>query len=148
MQAETYLQDPDCTCSSLRRAARALTLAYDEALRPLGLRIGQFSVLRRLRIVGEITVADLAELLALDRTTLARNLKPLERDALISVRVGQDRRERVLALTPEGVAMFEKARPLWQATNKVFAARFGGPRTTSLHAELAAAAAIGQEMSS
>jgi DNA-binding MarR family transcriptional regulator len=147
MQANPSAEYPQCTCYALRRASRALTLAYDEALRPTGLRIGQLSILRRLRAVGEITVAELAELLALDRTTLARNLKPLERDALVRVRVGDDRRERLLSLTPGGGVMLDQAMPLWHAANAVFAGRYGEPRTSNLLAELAAAATVGQEMS-
>jgi DNA-binding MarR family transcriptional regulator len=140
------VDDLPCACSALRRTARALTLAYDEALRPTGLRIGQFSILRRLRAVGEITVAELADLLALDRTTLARNLKPLERDALVGVRVGSDRRERLLALTPQGAAALDGAVPLWLEANARFNAQYGETRTARLHKELAAAAAVGGEM--
>ena len=71
-----------CNCSTLRSATRVLTQAYDEVLRPSGLRTTQFSILARLAGVGPVPLSELAELLAMDRTTLARNLRPL--DARIS----------------------------------------------------------------
>src|SRR6201987_4350623 len=88
--------DTPCVCATLRRAARAITAAYDAALAPSGLRITQFSILRRLARLGPLPVTRLAAESALDRSTIGRNLNPLERRGLVRIEVGNvDQRERV-----------------------------------------------------
>src|SRR5438876_11565211 len=100
-----------CNCSTLRSATRVLTQAYDEVLRPSGLRTTQFSILARLAGVGPVPLSELAELLAMDRTTLARNLRPLEREDFLRLEVGSDRRERLIHLTPAGRRALARAMP-------------------------------------
>src|ERR1700744_5613202 len=109
-----------CNCSSLRSATRVLTQAYDEVLRPSGLRMSQFSILARTAALGELPMSELAEHLAMDRTTLGRNLQPLERDDLIQIQVGQDRRERLISLTPNGRKALARAKPLWDRIHQRF----------------------------
>jgi DNA-binding MarR family transcriptional regulator len=134
----------NCNCTSLRSASRTLSLAYDEVLRPSGLRVGQFSILARLAAVGEVTVVEFAEMLAMDRTTLARNLRPLERDGLIHIRVGKDRRERVIDLTRRGDAMLQQALPLWRSVHERFEKRFGNGRAKELRELLGNVVAAGR----
>lgn len=106
--------DSPCACTTLRQATRAVTAAYDAALAPVGLRITQFSVLRTLARLGPVPVTRLAAEVALDRSTMGRNLDPLERQGLVRLEVGKvDQRERVAHLTAEGEAAIAKALPLW-----------------------------------
>ena len=104
-----------CICSTLRRATRAITATYDAALAPSGLRVTQFAVLRTLARLGPLPVTRLAAETALDRSTMGRNLDPLERRGLVRIEVGQaDQRERVAHLTATGEAAVETALPYWR----------------------------------
>jgi len=112
-----------CACATLRRAARAVTAAYDAALAPSGLRITQFSILRKLARLGALPVTRLAAEAALDRSTMGRNLNPLERRGLVRIEVGNvDQREHVVYLTAAGEAAIEAALPYWRKTQKRIAA--------------------------
>src|SRR5215471_15871327 len=107
-----------CLCLHVQRAARALARRFDEVLRPVGLTSGQFSLLMSLNRPAPPTMGSVAQLLAMDRTTLTANLKPLERRGLISVTVDpEDRRGRRLALTNEGRTVLNKAAPIWKSTH-------------------------------
>lgn len=104
-----------CLCLHAQRAARALARRFDAALRPFGLTSGQFSLLMSLNRPNPPTVGSVADLLAMDRTTLTANLKPLERRGLLrSTADGADRRVRRLELTPEGMAVLVAAVPVWR----------------------------------
>lgn len=104
-----------CLCLATRRAARALSRRYDEALRPVGLTSGQFSLLMSLNRPQPPTLGSVATLLAMDRTTLTANLKPLERRGLVESRVDpEDRRGRRLALTEDGREALRSAVPIWE----------------------------------
>src|ERR1700704_3242991 len=113
---ETTIRVRDtCLCLHLQRAARAVARRFDELLRPMGLTSGQFSLLTSLNRAEPPTIRSVAELLAMDRTTLTANLKPLERRGLVRVRVdAADRRGRRLALTASGRALLGAASPLWK----------------------------------
>lgn len=102
-----------CTCFNLRKASRAVTQLFDEKLKPSGLLATQFTILVAISVAGSGTMNDLAKGLVMDRTTLTRNLKPLERQGLIVIQAGQDQRVRVVSLTDEGRAALAKALPLW-----------------------------------
>ena len=104
-----------CLCLHLRRAARAATRRYDAALRPAGLTSGQFSLLMALNRAEPAMIAAVADLLAMDRTTLTAALKPLARRGLVEVVVDPaDRRSRPLLLTPAGHDLLVAALPLWR----------------------------------
>ena len=103
-----------CVCANLRKAARVVTQAYDEVFRPLDLKATQIIILVRVAKAGSMTINVLAEKLSLDRTTLTRNLKPLQRGGYLRVDAGKDKRERVVVLTPKGQAVLVKAFPLWK----------------------------------
>jgi DNA-binding MarR family transcriptional regulator len=104
-----------CLCLHVQRAARALARRFDDALRPVGLTQGQFSLLTSLNRAEPPTIGAVAALLALDRTTLTANLKPLERRGLVKVKVDpDDKRSRRLMLTPAGRATVAAAAPIWK----------------------------------
>ncbi len=125
-----------CVCYALRRAARAATQAFDDRLRPSGLRVTQLSLLAAVSNFGPITMQRLAERLGMDRTTLKRNLAPLLRDGLIAVAPGADRRERAVAITTEGHARAMAAIPLWRIAQDEAVARVGAERWRAMRAEL------------
>lgn len=105
-----------CMCASLRRASRALTRFYEEALRSTGLHSSQFTILQVLSLGGETTQGVLAEILAMDSTTLTRTLSIMRRHGWIAERRGDDRRERWLRLTKPGEIQLKRALPLWEET--------------------------------
>ena len=103
-----------CLCLHAQRAARALARRFDRVLRPLGLTHGQFSLMMALNRPAPPSIGDVATVLAMDRTTLTANLKPLERRGLVKVSVDKDdRRGRRLTLTASGRALLAAAAPLW-----------------------------------
>jgi DNA-binding MarR family transcriptional regulator len=108
----------ECTASRLRRATRTTGRIYDQALAPSGLRETQFSVLIGLSLAGKVPLLRLAEELGLDRTTLTRNLGPLERDGLVSSSPGKDQRVRLLQLTDAGRRAVQRAYPLWEEAQR------------------------------
>ena len=103
-----------CACARVRRAARSLTDLYDEALRPVDLKITQFSVLRTIDRMGMVNISSLAAEMALDRSTLGRNLAVLERQGLVGLSDGEDQRERTVALTGRARRLLDRAVPLWE----------------------------------
>lgn len=104
-----------CLCLHLQRAARKVARIFDDAFRPLGITNGQFSLLISLNRPEPPVMGDVAALLALDRTTLTANLKPLERRGLVVVSPDpNDRRSRRLALTAEGEELMNRAYPIWR----------------------------------
>jgi DNA-binding MarR family transcriptional regulator len=122
---ETTLMVRDCClCLHVQRAARALARRFDEVLRPVGLTNGQFSLLMSLNRPKPAGMGSVASLLAMDRTTLTAALKPLERRGLIKVMADpEDRRSRLLALTPKGTRLLAEAMPIWESTHREVEAR-------------------------
>lgn len=107
-----------CLCLHTQRAARALARLFDDALRPLGLTNGQFSLLMALNRPEPPTIGALAPFLAMDRTSLTAALKPLQRRGLVDVAPGEaDRRSRVVAITPGGITLLRDALPIWRETH-------------------------------
>lgn len=104
-----------CLCLHVHRAARSLARRFDEALRPFDLTHGQFSLLVSLNRPEPPTIGSVATLLAMDRTTLTANLKPLERRGLVTISVdADDKRSRRLGITAAGRALLAKAYPVWR----------------------------------
>lgn len=114
-----------CHCLAVRQAARQITQLYDHHLAPTGLRATQFAILRTLARRQPATMQTLAAAIIMDRTTLTRSLRPLEREGLIAVARGQDNRTRVLTLTPAGEARLEAAHAHWMTAQADFETRFG-----------------------
>jgi DNA-binding MarR family transcriptional regulator len=122
-----------CNCLALREATRHVTQFYDQFLAPSGLRTTQFSILIRLRLAGPMTINALAKSLVMDRTTLGRNILPLEREGLIEIVPGSvDRRSKVVHLTEVGAARLRAARAGWSQAQKNFETAFGRRRATHL----------------
>ncbi len=112
--------DGHCTCAVLRRTARKVTQSYDRALRPAGIKLTQYSVLANIGRDDALSITELAERLAMDRTTLTRNLRPMERAGWIKIGLGPNRRSRSVAITDAGRRVFETAFPLWQEAERRF----------------------------
>jgi DNA-binding MarR family transcriptional regulator len=119
-----------CMCASFRRASRALTQLYDDALRPAGLRVTQFTILQALSLTGEVSQGELGDLLAMDSTTLTRTLRLMR--GWIEERPGQDRRERRLRLSTTGHKQLKRAKVPWQALQAQLRSSFGADRWNEL----------------
>ena len=128
-----------CLCLHLRRAARAVARRFDAALRPLDLTNGQFSLLMSLNRPDPPSIGSVSALLAMDRTTLTANLKPLERRGLVKIMVDEtDQRTRRLALTPAGRALLVAAGPVWRRTHAAIDRLLAGSTPDRLRADLRA----------
>ena len=122
-----------CNCLALRQAARQVTQFYDRFLGPSGLRATQYSILARLKRQGSMTINALAAELVMDRTTLGRNILPLQRDGLIAIgRSKTDRRSKQLRLTSAGAARFAAAFAAWTRAQASFERTFGADRARDL----------------
>lgn len=126
-----------CNCLALRQATRHVTQFYDRFLAPSGLRTTQFSILVRLRLAGPMSINALAKSLVMDRTTLGRNILPLEREGLIEIVPDPaDGRSKVVRLTEVGAARLRAARAGWTQAQREFEALFGGARASRLRGML------------
>jgi DNA-binding MarR family transcriptional regulator len=135
--ASDWTNPAACNCLALRQAARHVTQFYDQFLAPAGLRSTQYSILARLQRKGAMTINALAAELVMDRTTLGRNMLPLQRDGLIAIGPGKfDRRSKELRLTAAGVARFRAARKGWNEAQACFQAAFGAKRAKAMRALL------------
>lgn len=112
------MTDDICLCTGLRQAAHAMTEIYDEALAPSGLKITMFRVIRRLSEADEPTISELAGIVGLDRSSLGRNLKVLEREGLVTFTGGADERSKLVQLTSRGRKALKTALPLWRSVQK------------------------------
>jgi DNA-binding MarR family transcriptional regulator len=121
-----------CICASFRRASRALTQLYEDALRPVGLRATQFTVLQTLSLAGEVTQGELGQILAMDSTTLTRTLNIMGRHGWIAKRRGEDRREWRMQLSKAGKAQFKKALPHWEKAQTRLRRRLGDELSDNL----------------
>jgi DNA-binding MarR family transcriptional regulator len=137
---ETTLHVRDhCLCLHVRRAARTVARRFDDALRSLDLTNGQFSLMMSLNRPKPPKMGEVSDLLAMDRTTLTANLKPLERRGLVAVKAdSEDKRSRRMALTPAGLALLDKAVPVWVKTEAETEALLGGSDPDRLRADLRA----------
>jgi DNA-binding MarR family transcriptional regulator len=135
----------DCTCFNLRKAARAITQVYDAAIEPSGMRATQFSVLQVISLSDGAPMMRVAQRLGMDRTTLTRNLAPLERSGWVRSEQGPDRRERTLSLTRSGRAALDRAKPLWQAAQDRIVGKIGAAQWQALRGGLDALVSAAQE---
>src|SRR5215216_5038390 len=103
-----------CMCASFRRVSRTLTQLYDDALRPIGLRATQFTLLQALSLTGEVSQGELGQMLAIDSTTLTRTLEIISGHGWIQESRGEDRRERLLRLSKSGQRKLDRALPIWE----------------------------------
>lgn len=114
-----------CACSQLRRTSRAVSALYDSFLAPAGLTVTQYALLVTIARGSAVTKTSLAERLGMDRTTLTRNLRPLERDGLVRSKAGADRREHLVELTGKGLNGLEAGYACWKQAQERFVSIFG-----------------------
>jgi DNA-binding MarR family transcriptional regulator len=119
-------------CASFRRASRTLTQLYEDALRPVGLRATQFTVLQTLSLAGEVTQGELGQILAMDSTTLTRTLTIMGRHGWIAKRHGEDRREWRMRLSKRGESQFKQALPHWEKAQTQLRRRLGDELSDNL----------------
>jgi DNA-binding MarR family transcriptional regulator len=133
MPADNPLSPEECNCFALRAAARHVTQFYDQVLAPTGLRTTQFSILAKLKRKGPLTINALAQDMVMDRTTLGRNILPLERDELIRIEpAASDRRAKELHLTKAGEKRLKAARQRWSVAQARFEDSFGAMHAADL----------------
>ena len=132
-----------CYCAMLRKASRRISRVYDAALAPVGLKTTQFSLLAAIDRAGEATIGELAEILVMDRSTLGHNLRPLEREGLLTLSTeGGDARTRRVRLTVSGVRLLAEARRIWREAQERFESTFGSGKAAALHGTLLEVAAL------
>jgi DNA-binding MarR family transcriptional regulator len=142
MPTETLPKPEDCNCFAVRSAARHVSQFYDQFLAPIGLRTTQFSILAKLKERGPLTINTLAKVMVMDRTTLGRNILPLERDGLMQIGPSaSDRRAKQLHLTNAGEKRLQAARKAWSQAQAQFETSFGTKRAAELRAMLRSVAA-------
>jgi DNA-binding MarR family transcriptional regulator len=133
----TLLIRDSCLCLSVQQAARALARRFDDALRPLDLTNGQFSLLMALNRPAPPKMGDVAQLLSMDRTTLTAALKLLERRRLVATKPDDDdKRTRRIALTPAGHALLREALPVWKRHHAQLEKHLGATSATKLRDDL------------
>jgi DNA-binding MarR family transcriptional regulator len=126
----------NCLGLQIRKATRLVTQLYDEYLQPSGLRSTQFNLLVAIALAQAVPLTHLAEIMVLDRTTLARNLKPLESQGLVIVEPGEDKRVHLISLTERGSQRLEQALPYWRQAQDKVKARLGQAQWEALRADL------------
>ncbi len=126
----------ECLCFNIRKASRMVTQIYDEIMQETGLRGTQFTILANIAGYQLLTISVLAEKLVMDRTTLTRNLKPLERQRLIVITPGEDRRTRSIQLSACGHQTLASALPLWRQAQQKITKQMGKKRLNHLIKEL------------
>lgn len=125
------MQTP-CYCAALRAATRKTTALYDEALAPAGIGVAQFSLMRRIQGAGTVSLTELARLAELDRSTVGRNVKVLERMGLLAETAAGDQRETTIMLTEAGRETVRRGRPLWEEAQRRVEAALGEAGADSL----------------
>jgi DNA-binding MarR family transcriptional regulator len=131
-----------CACTRVRTAARLMTRAYDEALRPSGVSAAQLAILAAVDVDEATSIAELSKRLAMDRTTLSRNLKPLENARWIRLGAEGWKRSRTVHITAEGRQRLARATVLWEAVQADFLKRFGKSHWSRAEADLRAIATL------
>jgi DNA-binding MarR family transcriptional regulator len=129
-----FIECGQCLCLASRRAARALTRAFDRQLRPHGIRATQFSILTMLLLRGPLPVGELADHLGVERTTLTRNLALIEEAGWVDIRPGADARSRVVRATKKARAAVTAALPAWRKAQQTASAAVGHSAVDALHA--------------
>jgi DNA-binding MarR family transcriptional regulator len=127
-----------CICIALRKASRRMTARYDEALLPAGITLAQFSLLKTTNRHAPVSLTRLSELTELDRSTLGRNVRVLERLGLVLMSDADDHREAAISLTPAGTDTLERALPLWREAQHRISDQLGDNGRQQLEALLVA----------
>lgn len=126
----------ECYCAILRQAARKVTAVYDTALEPFGINLAQYSLLRTIERAAPLSLTRLGRLVELDRSTVGRNVRLIERLGLVQLAAGADQREATVALTEAGQALLARAEPAWRGAQAQVEARLGTETAGQLRALL------------
>ncbi len=131
------IMETDCYCTTARAATRKMTAMYDAALVPAGVNVAQFGLLRRLSVATALSVAELAQAAELERSTVTRNARVLQRRGLVDIGESEtDRRTATIVLTPEGVHTLRRGEPLWEEAQSRFEAQVGAGDAQALRSLL------------
>ena len=130
------LDQTACNCLALRQATRHVSQIYDGHLAAAGLKTTQYSILAKLNRLGPLSINELAKLMVMDRTTLGRAVRPLERDKLLTIEADEDARRRKLKLTAAGEHRLKTAAAKWREAQKEFETRFGVPDSAEMRTVL------------
>ena len=122
----------ECICATLRVAARKMTARYDAALAPIGINLAQFSLLRNINRAGSVSLTELGRRVELDRSTIGRNVRVLQRMGLVQVTPGADQREATVALAEPGRDVLRRGAPLWDGVQDRIASDLGAAGVTQL----------------
>ncbi len=139
--AKRPIDDELCNCTVLRKAARRVSILYDHALDSAGVRLTQYALLAEIDRTGPMTITELANAMVMERNGLGHNLQPLERDGLVRMEIGSDRRSRIIVMTELGRQRLAEAKPLWRRAQKRFATAFEADEINALRALLTIAVA-------
>ena len=135
-QPPPALEPADCNCLALRQAARHVSQIYERHLAAEGLKSTQYSILSKLNRLGPQSINELAKAMVMDRTTLGRAVRPLERDRLLTIEAGEDGRVRRLKLTAAGLTKVKAAAAQWREAQKEFEQAYGVPESAELRSAL------------
>lgn len=138
LRVYTRIMAHSCFCILLRQASRKTSAIYDEALAPLGINVAQFSLLRRLDRAGTLSITELARTAELDRSTMGRNAKVLQRMGLVEPGQGEDHRETNIRLTDTGRELLARGGPLWDKAQEEIEDKLGNDGVEQLQALLQA----------
>ena len=130
------LEPTECNCLALRQAARHVSQLYDSHLAAVGLKGTQHSILSKLNRLGPLSINELAKAMVMDRTTLGRAVRPLERDKLLTIEAGEDGRVRRLKLTAAGLTKVKSAAVQWREAQKEFEQAYGPAEAAELRSAL------------
>ena len=132
------MSDHPCICVAVRKASRRLTAVYDEVLAPEGINLAQFSLLRNISRSGPVSLTQLGEIVELDRSTLGRNVRVLERMGLVKLSAGADQRQAAVSLSANGLATLNRSIPLWESVQNGIYDKIGAQGAAQLEALLGA----------
>ncbi|ARP99305.1 MarR family transcriptional regulator [Pseudorhodoplanes sinuspersici] len=136
MDETPALELTHCNCLAIRQAARRVSQFYDAHLAPLGLKSSQYSILSKLSRRGPMSINEIAEAMAMDRTTTSRAVQPLERDGLVKIEAAEDGRKRVINLTAAGRERAKEALAAWKKAQKEFELAYGSGAAKKLRTAL------------
>jgi DNA-binding MarR family transcriptional regulator len=127
------MHNGDCFNLAMRKSSRLITQFYQERLSKTGLKVGQFSILRAVNFCKETSNKELQSILVLDQTTLSRNLKPLIRDGYLKLSAhSEDGRQKIISLSPAGLALYQETLPIWQAAQDELQQKIGTSETDNI----------------
>ena len=118
LSKDAVVEGSECMAYNLKKATRAVQNLFDSAYKSIGLEGTQYTVLAHIYVAEPITLSKLADMMSVDRTTLGRNLKPLEKKGLIDIKIGDDRRAKLINITDHGREVLSQAQPIWKETHE------------------------------